>query len=107
MQLLDAAQVPNAWVAAVGLSVALELNQAEQFLREGARSGKRVVPCLDNVYVIESGYQDHRNSRVNATGKRATRIVWPLGRRNDRNCATLRIPPASPRPSGRRSSAIL
>src|SRR5271167_2700413 len=63
MQLLDAALVPGAGVAAVGIGGPLERNQAEQFLVENARSGKRVVASIDQkIYVIESGYQAHRNS---------------------------------------------
>jgi hypothetical protein len=67
MQLLDAALVPDAGVAAVGVGGTRERNQAEQFLVEGARSGERVVAGVDQkIYVIESGYQAHRNShRVN------------------------------------------
>jgi hypothetical protein len=67
MQLLDAALVPGAGAAAVGVGGTRERNQAEQFLVEGARSGKRIVAGVDQkIYVIESGYQAHRNShRVN------------------------------------------
>src|SRR5271167_3402509 len=74
MQLLEAALVPGAGVAAVGVGGTLERNQAEQFLVEGARSGERVVAGVDQkIYVIESGYQAHRNShRINGeSGRRS------------------------------------